>query len=49
MTNSFAQAKLPKFPYTKDEIKVLSIDVRSRGTVQARLFVSAEVFAAQTQ
>ena len=39
MTNSFAQAKLPKFPYTKDESKVLSIDMRSRGTMQARIYV----------
>lgn len=43
------QTQLPQFPYGLDQIKVLSIDVRSRGTVQARLFVSAEVFAAQTQ
>lgn len=49
MTNSFAQAKLPKFPYTKDEIKVLSIDIRSRGTVQARIFVTSEARNVQAQ
>ncbi|KAI1786709.1 hypothetical protein LXA43DRAFT_755699 [Ganoderma leucocontextum] len=32
----------PQFPYTLDQIKVLSIDVRSRGTVQPRIFVAAE-------
>ena len=47
--DSLPQTQLPHFPYGLDHIKVLSIDVRSRGTVQARLFVSAEVFAARTQ
>ncbi|KAM5533401.1 hypothetical protein V8D89_012951 [Ganoderma adspersum] len=34
--------KLPQFPYTLAQIKVLSIDIRSRGTVQARIFVTSE-------
>ncbi|KAM5533410.1 hypothetical protein V8D89_012960 [Ganoderma adspersum] len=37
--------ELPQFPYALDQIKVVNIDVRSRGTVQARLFISAEVLA----
>ena len=36
---SLAQADLPNFPYSLDEIKVLSIDARSRETVQPRIFV----------
>ena len=36
---SLAQVDLPKFEYTLDKIKVLSIDVRSRETVQPRIFV----------
>ncbi|KAI1781979.1 hypothetical protein LXA43DRAFT_1152811 [Ganoderma leucocontextum] len=33
------------FPYSLDQIKVVSIDVRSRGTVQPRIFVAADVVA----
>ena len=49
MTNSFRQVELPHFPYNLDNIKVLSIDIRSRGTVQARIFVTSEVRNAQAQ
>ncbi|PIL23486.1 hypothetical protein GSI_14797 [Ganoderma sinense ZZ0214-1] len=40
---------LPQFPYTLDQIKVVSVEVRSRGTVQARLFISTKGVAAPAQ
>ncbi|PIL23497.1 hypothetical protein GSI_14808 [Ganoderma sinense ZZ0214-1] len=38
---------IPNFPYELKQIRVLSIDVRSRGTVQPRLFVDGFVMAQQ--
>nr|VWO96662.1 Uncharacterized protein [Ganoderma boninense] len=40
---------LPQFPYALEQIKVVSIEVCSRGTVQARLFLSADGDAAPAQ
>ncbi|KAM5533391.1 hypothetical protein V8D89_012941 [Ganoderma adspersum] len=40
---------LTNFPYTLDEIKVLSIDVRSRGTVQPRIFVKSDAMPPQDE
>ncbi len=46
---SLPQVELSQFPYTLDQIKVVGIDVRSRGTVQPRLCVASEVMDAQAQ
>nr|VWO97292.1 Cytochrome P450 monooxygenase AKT7 (EC (AK-toxin biosynthesis protein 7) [Ganoderma boninense] len=39
------QKGLPNFPYKLEQVKVLSVDVRSRGTVQPRLFVDGLLMA----
>ncbi|KAM5533393.1 hypothetical protein V8D89_012943 [Ganoderma adspersum] len=39
MRKMLERRDLSWFPYTLDEIKIVSIDVRSRGTLQPRIFV----------